>query len=146
MIGGNCAALVVICCACWHQPISPVNATFPLMALTRQLSYGRSTSLPVNLVGTSFSSKYIDQCNHYAITPFFVPSLHWPFSFTSNVFMSMLTRLSQCIAQLIKLTQKKCNSRLPNTKSANARSCEMLSKSALFSGLVWMRREAVRTN
>lgn len=49
-------------------------------------------------------------------------------------------------AQLIKLTQKKCNSRLPNTKSANALSCEMLSKLALFSGLVWMRSDAVSTN
>jgi hypothetical protein len=48
--------------------------------------------------------------------------------------------------QLIKLMQKKCNSIDPSTKSANARSCEMLSKSALFSGLVWMRSEAVRTN
>ena len=46
----------------------------------------------------------------------------------------------------MKLTQKKCSSKLPNTKSAKALSCEMLSKSALFSGLVWMRRDAVRTN
>lgn len=48
--------------------------------------------------------------------------------------------------QLIKLTQKKCSNNDPSTKSANARSCEMFSKSALFSGFVWMRREAVRTN
>lgn len=44
--------------------------------------------------------------------------------------------LSTPVAQLMKFTQKKCNSKLPNMKSANARSCEMLSKSALFSGLV----------
>jgi hypothetical protein len=58
----------------------------------------------------------------------------------------MLLNPSLDSAQLIKLTQKKCNSKLPNTKSANALSCEMLSKLALFSGLVWMRRDAVRTN
>lgn len=48
--------------------------------------------------------------------------------------------------QLIKLTQKKCNSNDPSTKSANARSCEMLPNSALFSGFVWMRSDAVSTN
>lgn len=48
--------------------------------------------------------------------------------------------------QLIKFTQKKCSNSDPKIKSANARSCEMLAKSALFSGFVWMRREAVRTN
>lgn len=42
--------------------------------------------------------------------------------------------------------QKKCSINEPNTKSANARSCEMLSNSALFSGFVCMRSEAVRTN
>ena len=46
----------------------------------------------------------------------------------------------------MKFTQKKCNNSDPNTKSANARSCEILSKSALFSGFVWIRSEAVRTN
>lgn len=46
----------------------------------------------------------------------------------------------------MKLMQKKCRINEPKTKSANARSCEMFSNSALFSGLVWMRREAVRTN
>jgi hypothetical protein len=56
------------------------------------------------------------------------------------------TSLFPSSVQLMKLMQKKCNSIDPSTKSANARSCEMLSKSALFSGLVWMRSEAVRTN
>lgn len=46
----------------------------------------------------------------------------------------------------MKLTQKKCNSKLPKMKSANARSCEMLLNSAVFSGFVCMRSEAVRTN
>ena len=46
----------------------------------------------------------------------------------------------------MKLTQKKCSNNDPSTKSANARSCEIFSNSALFSGLVWMRSEAVRTN
>ena len=46
----------------------------------------------------------------------------------------------------MKLMQKKCKISEPKTKSANARSCEMLWNSALFSGLVWMRSEAVRTN
>jgi hypothetical protein len=48
--------------------------------------------------------------------------------------------------QLMKLTQKKCSNKLPKTKSAKARSCEMLSNSDMFSGFVWMRSEAVRTN
>lgn len=46
----------------------------------------------------------------------------------------------------MKLMQKKCRIREPKTKSAKARSCEMLSKSALFSGFVCMRSEAVSTN
>jgi hypothetical protein len=49
-------------------------------------------------------------------------------------------------AQLIKLTQKKCSSSDPKTKSAKARSCEMLWNSTLFSGFVCMRRLAVSTN
>ena len=49
-------------------------------------------------------------------------------------------------AQLIKLTQKKCSSRDPKTKSAKARSCEMLWNSTLFSGFVCMRKLAVSTN
>lgn len=35
---------------------------------------------------------------------------------------------------------------LPSTKSANARSCEMAPNSALLSGFVWMRSDAVSTN
>jgi hypothetical protein len=46
----------------------------------------------------------------------------------------------------MKFTQKKCNNNEPSTKSANARSCEIFSNSALFSGFVWMRSDAVRTN
>jgi hypothetical protein len=48
--------------------------------------------------------------------------------------------------QLMKFTQKKCNNKLPITKSANARSCEMLPNSFSFSGFVCMRSEAVSTN
>jgi hypothetical protein len=46
----------------------------------------------------------------------------------------------------MKFTQKKCSSKLPKMKSANARSCDMFSKCTLFSEFVWMRNEAVRTN
>jgi hypothetical protein len=46
----------------------------------------------------------------------------------------------------MKFTQKKCNSNDPITKSAKALSCDIVPNSALFSGFVCMRSEAVRTN
>jgi hypothetical protein len=67
-------------------------------------------------------------------------------SLCSIVFSSTLLPSLDLLAQLIKFTQKKCSNNEPSTKSANARSCEMFSNSALFSGFVWMRSEAVRTN
>jgi hypothetical protein len=57
-----------------------------------------------------------------------------------------LANLPVHFVQLIKFTQKKCSSKLPKMKSANARSCDMFSKWTLFSEFVWMRSEAVRTN
>jgi hypothetical protein len=46
----------------------------------------------------------------------------------------------------MKLMQKKCNIKLPSTKSAKARSCDVDLNSSLFSGFVWIRKEAVSTN
>lgn len=47
----------------------------------------------------------------------------------------------------MKLTQKKCKIKLPNTKSANALSSLMPAlNSLLFAGLVCMRNDAARTN
>lgn len=46
----------------------------------------------------------------------------------------------------MKLMQKKCRIKLPTTKSANALSGDTAGKSDLLLSVVWMRREAVRTN
>jgi hypothetical protein len=60
--------------------------------------------------------------------------------------VSLLRSPSLFSPQLMKFTQKKCSNNDASTKSANARSCEIVSKSALFSGFVWMRSDAVSTN
>jgi len=46
----------------------------------------------------------------------------------------------------MKLTQKKCSIKLPKMKSANARSFDTVLNSVAFSGFVWIRKLAVRTN